>query len=140
MDQLLGKLNYKDEDRICILNAGKRFLSSIQKALGNVIIDTHIDPRYLYNFILIFAEKQNVVDSTAPLAIHNLYEDGILWYIYPKPSNGNNINELSSHKGWGACKEYAFEPVRHIVVNEKLSATRLRNRKFIRRRDKRKAG
>ena len=136
MDKLISKLNYKGDKRICILHGKKTFIKAISKPIKETRIDTEIDPKFLYNFIIVFAESSKDVDNTFLAAVHNLYEDGIIWYLYPKNSPCDSENELSRKKGWNSCKEAGFDAVRHICVDDELSATRFRNKKFIKRRSK----
>ena len=136
MEKLLTKLNYKGDDRICILNGDKSFLKAISGSAKNIRVDKEIDPRFLYNFLIIFSTTREDVESTFPRAVHNLYEDGIVWFIYPKDAPEDSENALTRKKGWSICKESGFEAVRHVCVDDKLSATRFRNKRFIKRRNK----
>ena len=97
-------------------------------------IDETIDPMFLYGFIIIFANTVQEVNSSAQKAIHNLYEDGILWYVFPKNASESDEDSLTHKKGWNACKSVGFEPVRLISFDDKLSAIRFRNKKYIKRR------
>lgn len=136
MDKLLTKLNYKGDSRVCILEGKKAFVRTLSGSMKGASIDTNIDPKFLYNFIIIFAESSIDVDRTFPAAVHNLYEDGIVWYLYPKNPDEEDENSLTRKKGWHSCKDAGFEAVRHICIDHKLSATRFRNKKFIKRRNR----
>jgi len=54
MKDLLNKLNYKGYNRIAIINAGEEFLKKVSDELKEVIIDSAIDQRCPYNFMIIF--------------------------------------------------------------------------------------
>jgi len=136
MDKLLTKLNYKGDSRICILEGNTAFIRSLSKTIRDIKIDREIDPRFLYNFIIIFAENSEDVERSFPAAVHNLYEDGIIWYIYPKIPAGDDNKALTRKAGWNACKDSGFDAVRHVCIDDNLSATRFRNKKYIRRRNK----
>jgi hypothetical protein len=136
MENLLIKINYKGYERICVQNAGKRFLKSLSRHLKDIRIDEAIDPRFLYEFIIIFANSAQDVDLSAHRAIHNLYDDGILWYVFPKNVSDGDENALTRKKGWNACKSAGFEPVRLISFDDNLSAMRFRNKKYISRRNR----
>lgn len=136
MEKLLAKINYKGDKRICVLNAEQKFIKALSKKLPETGIDNTIDPRFLYGFIMIFVKSIEEVDYSAHKAIHNLYEDGILWYVYPKESKENDKNIPTRKKGWQACKNAGYEAVRQICLDKELSATRFRNKKFISRRNK----
>ncbi len=57
MKELLRKLNYKGYNRILILNAVEGFMQNISDELKDVIIDTEIDQRCPYNFMMIFVKS-----------------------------------------------------------------------------------
>ena len=57
MKSLLTKLNYKGQKRISIINAEESFIHSISDELKDVIIDQEIDPRYPYEFIILFVSR-----------------------------------------------------------------------------------
>lgn len=55
MRTLLEKLNYKGQQRIALINAGKNFRLAFVKEIKGIQIDKEIDPRYPYDFMIIFA-------------------------------------------------------------------------------------
>ena len=57
MKNLLEKLNYKGQKRIAVINAEEDFIASISGDLTDVAIDQKIDPRYPYEFIIIFVKS-----------------------------------------------------------------------------------
>jgi hypothetical protein len=133
MEKLIEKLNLKDFQRICVLNPEADVISSIQSVRPQIRIDQKIDPRYLYNFFMIFVTSRTEVDDLSHRAIHNLYEDGILWFVYPR--NIKDIEPaLSRDKGWDMLKSLGFKAVRQIIVNEEWIAIRFRNARFVRSR------
>jgi len=137
MTELLLKLNYKDYPRLCILKGDNAFRKSLQKTLPGRQVDKVIDPKYLYEFMVIFTFETADIEELAPVSIHNLAEDGILWIVYPKKNSTKYKSDISRDKGWETLKKCGFEPVRQVSVNDDLSALRFRNSKFIKsRRDK----
>ena len=137
MTELLLKLNYKDYPRLCILKGDNAFRKSLQKTLPGRQVDKVIDPKYLYEFMVIFTFETADIEELAPVSIHNLAEDGILWIVYPKKTSTKYKSDISRDKGWETLKKCGFEPVRQVSVNDDLSALRFRNSKFIKsRRDK----
>ena len=133
MDKLVEKLNLKDFDRICIINSGEDIISAIRMARPSVRIDRKTDPRYLYNFFMIFVRSQSEVDELSHSAVHNLYEDGVLWFAYPRSNTGSE-SSVSREKGWDMLKTLGFKPVRQITVNEEWNGIRFRNSRFVRSR------
>ncbi len=136
MDRLLSKLNYKGDKRICILNGDKKYIKTLSKLMVDTRIDLEIDRKFLYNYIIVFADKQQNVEDSCNKVLHNLFEDGILWYFYPKTPLEDSNDPLTRKKGWNACKDAGFDAVRHICIDDQLSATRFRNKKFISRKSK----
>jgi len=50
MENLLKKLNYRGQERICILNANNGFIEEFENARPSVRVDREIDPKFLYEF------------------------------------------------------------------------------------------
>lgn len=90
MQKLLEKLNYKGNDRIALLNAEDNFTVTLSEELGNVTIDREIDPRFPYNFIIIFVTNISEIETFTPIALHNLLCNGVLWFCYPRRPQRNS--------------------------------------------------
>ena len=133
MEKLIEKLNLKDLHRICIINPEPDIISAIHSARPTLDIDTSIDPRYLYNFFLAFVSSPSQVEDLTPGAVHNLYEDGILWYAYPRITKEEAF-PFSKEKGWDILKTLGFKAVRQITINEDWNGIRFRNSRFVRNR------
>jgi hypothetical protein len=131
MRTLLEKLNYKGQQRIALINAGKNFRLAFVKEIKGIQIDKEIDPRYPYDFMIIFAATSSEVDEFTPAAIHNLKVDGILWFCFPKKSSKNASPGLDRDHGWKALNDLGFFGIRLVNVDEDWSAMRFRNIKFI---------
>ena len=91
MKDLLRKLNFKGYKRIAIINAGTDFLKSLSDELSEVTIDTEIDQRCPYNFMMLCVKSIEEVDEISPLALHNLTADGILGFAIQKEFKKLNI-------------------------------------------------
>jgi hypothetical protein len=137
MQNLLDKLNYKDQRRIAILNSEENFFNIISKLLKDVIIDKAIDPRCPYELILIFVKTVSEVEFFAPVALHNLIADGILWFCYHKKSSGKYNVELDREHGWEVLNRSGFYGIRMVSVDDEWSAFRFRNIKYIKSTSKR---
>jgi len=131
MKDLLRKLNFKGYKRIAIINAGTDFLKSLSDELSEVTIDTEIDQRCPYNFMMIFVKSIEEVDEISPLALHNLTADGILWFCYPKKSSKKLISGLERDKGWKSLNDMGFYGIRMVAVDDEWSGMRFRNIKYI---------
>jgi hypothetical protein len=131
MQDLLKKLNYKGQKRIAVINAEEDFIRAVAKELKDVIIDIEIDQRCPYEFMILFVKSIAEVDQLAPVALHNLTADGILWYCYPKKSSKKYSSNLERDHGWKALNEAGFHGIRMVAIDDNWSAMRFRNIKFI---------
>lgn len=131
MKNLLVKLNYKEQKRIAVINAEDWFTNSLSDEIKDIIIDIEIDPRYPYNFMIIFVKNSSDVDFHTPMALHNLMADGILWFCYPKKSSKKYISDLDRDNGWKSLNDSGLFGVRLVSIDEDWSAIRFRNVKYI---------
>lgn len=131
MKNLLEKLNYKGQERIALLNSGETFTNSLSNTLKDVVIDKEIDPRFPYDFIIIFATSISDVEFFAPIALHNLMADGVLWFCYPKKTSKKYSSELDRDHGWEVLNNAGLNGIRLIAIDDDWSALRFRNVKFI---------
>jgi len=131
MKTLLEKLNYKGQKRISIINAEENFIASISPDLRGVLIDQKIDPRYPYEFIIIFVKSVAEVEQVAPMTLHNLMADGILWFCYPKKTSKKFSSDIDRDHGWKVLNDSGLFGIRLIAIDENWSALRFRNKKFI---------
>jgi hypothetical protein len=131
MKDLLEKLNYKGQKRISIINAEESFIKTVSTNLNDVIIDRKIDPRYPYQFIIIFVKNVSDIELLAPITLHNLMADGVLWFCYPKKSSKKYNSEIDRDHGWKILNDSGLYGVRLIAIDEDWSALRFRNKKYI---------
>ena len=131
MKNLLEKLNYKGQKRISVLNAEEDFISSITTDLKDVVIDQRIDPRYPYEFIMIFVKSESEVETFTPIIIHNLIADGVLWFCYPKKTSKKINSDIDRDHGWKILNDAGLYGIRLVAVDQDWSALRFRNKKFI---------
>lgn len=129
--KLLEKLNYKGDSRIAIINADGNFIRSLSVDLKNVQVDIEIDPRFPYNFILIFVKSVSEVNFLTPIALHNLLADGVLWFCYPKKTSKKLSSDLDRDHGWKALNESGLQGIRMVAIDEDWSAMRFRNIRYI---------
>jgi len=131
MRPLLEKLNYKGQKRIAILNAEKNFNLAPMKEIKDIQIDTEIDPRYPYDFMILFVRKAAEVKEIVPVALHNLAVDGVLWFCYPKKTSKKHLSDIDRDHGWEALNDLDFFGIRMVAIDEEWSALRFRNIKYI---------
>ena len=130
MSTLLEKLNYKGQKRIVVMNSGRDFILGSDDEIWGIQIDSEIDQRFPYEFMLIFVRKITEVKAFAPLVLHNLVDNGVLWFCYQK-SSGKCSSELNRENGWKSLNDMDFYGTRVISVNDEWSALRFRNIKYI---------
>ena len=131
MKTLLGKLNYKGQKRIVVMNAIEDLILASGDEFKDVQVDNDIDPRYPYEFMMIFVRKISEVRNTAPVALHNLTDNGVLWFCYKKKSSKKGSSDLDRDHGWKPLNDMDFYGMRMVSVNEEWSALRFRNIKYI---------
>ena len=131
MKNLLYKLNYRKQKRISVINADDIFIHSISSELKDVIIDQKIDPRYPYEFIIIFVKSISDVEQIAPMTIHNLMADGVLWFCYPKKTSKKYHSDIDRDHGWKILNDSGLNGIRMVAIDKDWSALRFRNKKYI---------
>ncbi len=131
MKSLLEKLNYKSQQRIAIIDAVKSFNMATFKDLRDVQIDTEIDQRYPYDFMIFFVRSIREVEEKTPLALHNLVADGVLWFSYPKKTSKNSSTDIDRDHGWNAMNKEGFYGIRLVSIDDDWSTMRFRNIKYI---------
>jgi hypothetical protein len=131
MHELLKKLNYKEQQRIAVINAEAVFLKELKKELKGIITDSEIDQRCPYELIIIFVKSVAEVEHYTPLVLHNLTADGILWFCYPKKTSKKYKSDLERDWGWKALYDLNFHGIRMVAIDEDWSAMRFRNIKYI---------
>ena len=131
MDTILKKLKYGDQERIAVLNAPEDFRERINGLLPEVKIDTEINARYLYEFIIAFTPASNEVEKLGPACIHNLSDDGKLWLAYPKGTSRRYKSDINRDHGWDTVTGAGFRPVSQVAIDEDWSALRFRNLKYV---------
>ncbi len=131
MNKLLEKLNYKGNNRIAVLNAENIFMENLSDALGEVTVDKVIDPRFPYEFIMIFVRTQAEIETFTSVALHNLLCDGLLWFCYPKKTSKKYKSSVDRDHGWQTLNDVGFHGIRLVSIDDDWSAMRFRSVKFI---------
>lgn len=131
MKDLLSKLNYSEQERIAVLNAEDNFYASLSDELKNVTIDKEIDPRYPYNFIILFVKSVSDVEFLTPIVLHNLMADGVLWLCYPKKTSKKYRSDIDRDHGWKVLNDAGLHGIRMVAIDADWSALRFRNIKYI---------
>ena len=131
MKNLLDKLNYKGQKRISVINADEQFIHTISADLRDVVIDQKIDPRYPYELIIIFVKTISDVEHFAPMTVHNLMADGVLWFCYPKKTSKKYSSDIDRDHGWKILNDSGLYGIRLVAIDGDWSALRFRHKKYI---------
>lgn len=137
MEGLAGKLIFRGQDRIAIINAPGEQHGMLSMCFGDARIDTTIDARFLYEFIIVFVSGSTEVKQYSSVILHNLAADGVLWFVYPK-KDGSNLVDIDRNRGWETLQESGFRRVSQVTVDDTWSALRFRNVAYIRHPGKNK--
>lgn len=126
MNPLLKKLNYKNQERILILNSPNEFHKSMAEIKMETEVDRNENTANNYVFVLIFVKSCNEIiritgkleEFTAPSAI--------LWFAYPKKSSKKYKSDINRDDGWQPIGDLGYEPVRQVAIDDDWSALRFR--------------
>jgi hypothetical protein len=131
MDKLINKLNYKGQQRIALINSDETLTSYFGKELKDIRIDVAIDPRFLYEFMLIFVDSVPLIEEFVPIALHNLSPDGILWFAFPRKTSNKFKAGPDRDHGWKSITKLGFRRVRQVNIDDDFTALRFRNARYI---------
>lgn len=131
MNNLLIKLNYKGQKRISVINAEESLLRLITEDTDDITVDQKIDPRFPYEFIMIFVKTQSDVESFAPISVHNLIADGVLWFCYPKKTSKKYTSDIDRDHGWKSLHDSGLLGIRMVSIDKDWAAFRFRNKKYV---------
>jgi len=131
MDDILKKLRYREQDRIAVINSPEDFRERITGLLPDVQIDTEINARYLYDFMIAFTPASTDVERLGPACIHNLSTDGKLWMAYPKGTSHRDTTDINRDSGWQTVEETGFRRVSQVAIDSYWSALRFRNARYV---------
>ena len=126
MNAIFKKLNYKDQDKIYVVNAPKSFDKETDEMLTITSLKTTLGTAKEVGFFLGFVTKQKEVDELTKKVAPLIKGDGLLWFAYPKGSSKKYKCEFNRDNGWNELGKHGFEPVRMIAIDEDWSALRFR--------------
>ena len=131
MTPLFKKLNFKNFERIAVLNAPEEFEKELNEMMPFTTIDKAISSAAPYNFVLAFVKTDADITACAELMKENLADDVVLWFAYPKQSSKKYKSTINRDRGWSALGQLGYEPVRMVAIDNDWSALRFRNIKNI---------
>ena len=134
MNPVLKKMQYKGDDEIIILNSPEEFKNNFKEIESSIKVYTDykkIKKSDKFGFILIFIKSCADVEKFSVIAKNNLFDDGNLWFSYPKKSSKKYDTDISRDNGWQPLGNAGFEVVRAVAVDEDWSALRFRKPEHI---------
>jgi len=126
MNAIFKKLNYKDQDKIYVVNAPKSFEKETDEMQTITALKISVGAAKEVEFFLAFVTKQKEVDDLAKKIAPLVRGDGLLWFAYPKGSSKKYKCEFNRDNGWNELGKNGFEPVRMVAIDEDWSALRFR--------------
>jgi hypothetical protein len=131
MTQLFKKLNFKNQERVVVINAPASFEAELLEMSRHTQIERHPDAVENIDFALVFVLNQAQIDSSIAQIFPKLQGDAILWYAYPKGSSKKYTCDFNRDTGWQTLGDRQLEPVRQVAIDEDWSALRFRKTEFI---------
>ncbi len=126
MNELHRKLNYKGQNRIAILYANEYYEKKFAALFGNnVKIDTDIDLRFPYDFMIVFVDSSIEIKKLTQKLLHNLVYDGIIWFCIPAHNKG-----LSVSRGWKSLFDAGMSRKNVVDIDDEKVAIEFLNPGF----------
>lgn len=130
MASVFGKLNFKDQKQIVVLNSPASFEPEL-KTLRGVVVQRDVKNAGDIEFSLAFVTRQAEVDTLGKAIGKKAQGDAVVWFAYPKGSSKKYKSEINRDSGWKVLGDAGFEPVRMVAIDEDWSAVRFRRVDFI---------
>ncbi|MBL8177583.1 MAG: hypothetical protein JNK48_23100 [Bryobacterales bacterium] len=133
MNEVFGKLNFRGQEAVYVLNAPDSFVAALEEMRPLAAIKTTLPRASGVDFALCFATKQAEVDRFADAIAKARSGDAVIWIAYPKGSSKKYECEFNRDNGWSRMGANGFEPVRMIAIDADWSALRFRRVEHIKR-------
>ena len=131
MTPLFKKLNFTNQKAIFVFNSPESFETELHQMAPFAKIVKSVEETSEVEFAMIFAIKQEEVNSNFLKILPHLKGDAILWMCYPKGSSKKYKCEFNRDNGWEILGKNNLEPVRMIAIDEDWSALRFRKVNFV---------
>jgi len=125
MTPLFRKLNLADHKQIVVLNSPESFVKELD-ALSGVKVKRVATVTQPVSFGIAFVRTFAEVEMAASLLLPKAVGDATVWFAYPKGSSKRYLCEFKRDTGWAAVREYGFDTVRVVAIDEDWSALRFR--------------
>ena len=131
MNELLKKLNYKDQAEIYIIHAPEEFSGYLSEFSNTVNVVQSLKGVKKLSFILFFVKTEKEIREAVPYLQKFVSGDEVVWFAFPKGTSKKYKAEISRDKGWESLRENGFDTVRAVAIDEDWSALRFRRVEFI---------
>ncbi len=140
MHPVIKKLNYKNQEKVLVLNSPEEFQLVLNELKDLSSVDQFIRETE-YEYILIFVKKVQEIEEFSALIIQNIAEDAVFWVAYPKKSSKKYSSDINRDNGWQSLGDIGFEGIRQVAIDNDWSALRFRQARLIKSfiRDKNRA-
>lgn len=140
MHPVIKKLNYKNQEKVLVLNSPVEFQLVLNELKDLSSVDQFIRETE-YEYILIFVKKVQEIEEFSALIIQNIAEDVVFWVAYPKKSSKKYSSDINRDNGWQSLGDIGFEGVSQVAIDNDWSALRFRQARLIKSfiRDKNRA-
>lgn len=131
MTPLFKKLNFKEQQRVLVINGPSSFEEELNAISEFTKIEREIKKKSKIEFAIVFVLTQEQIDNSIKLIFPKLEGDAILWFCYPKGTSKNYKCAFNRDNGWATLGKYNLEGVRQVAIDEDWSALRFRKIEYI---------
>ncbi|MEO1487444.1 MAG: hypothetical protein AAFU57_16985 [Bacteroidota bacterium] len=131
MTPLFKKLNFKDHNKILVVNHPPEFDTALSKIENFTNVETDIQKASTIEFVLAFVKKSDEIHSISESIEKKRKGDAIVWFAYPKKTSKKYNSEVSRDTGWETLGKFGYEGVRQVAIDSDWSALRFRKVEFI---------
>ena len=131
MTPLFKKLNFKNQKEILILKGPESFNAELSAMKEFTDVKTSTEEVKEIEFVMVFATKQDEVDTAAKAIAPKLKGDAVIWFAYPKGTSKKYKCEFNRDTGWHVLGALGLEGVRMVAIDQDWSALRFRKVEFI---------
>lgn len=131
MTPLFKKLNFKNHEKVLVMNSPASFETELADISKFTIIERNPNEMLVIDFVLVFVLTQEQIDKAMELIFTKLQGDAILWFCYPKGTSKKYKCNFNRDTGWATLGKHNLEGVRQVAVDEDWSALRFRKTEYI---------
>ncbi|MBI9071690.1 MAG: hypothetical protein JEY94_08820 [Melioribacteraceae bacterium] len=131
MNAVFKKMNFKDYEKLYVLNTPKEFKPNLEEMAEITTVKKSPNCKQQYEFILVFVKTKEDIIKYTPKITGKLIGDSVLWFAYPKKTSRNYKSDITRDDGWQPLGKLGFEPVRMIAIDDDWSALRFKNVEYI---------